>query len=37
MNPEQSEPPSHPPVQTALLLIAVLVLLVGLAAASTFG
>ncbi len=37
MEPDQSnEPPTHPPLQTALLLIGVLVLLVGLAAYSTF-
>ncbi len=37
MEPQQpNESPSHPPFQTALLLIAVLVVLIGLAALSTF-
>lgn len=38
MEPQDpSDSPSHPPFQTALLLIGVLALLIGLAALSTFG
>lgn len=40
MQPDQpnrsEEPPVHPRLQTALLLIAVMALLIGLAALSTF-
>ncbi len=39
IQPESSRPPtrpSHPPIATALLLIAVLALIIGMAAISTF-
>ncbi len=38
MEPQRpKDAPSHPPLQTAVLLIGVLVVLIGLAALSTFG
>lgn len=37
MQPDQpQEPPSHPALQTTLLLIGVMVVIIGLAALSTF-